>query len=367
MAKRYIWQNSNWPNFTWKDKDLISLVSEARKLQGQLIANADLLGLSDQASLIANEALTTSAIEGEKLDVQSLRSSIAKRLHINIHGSKKIKSRSTDGIVEVLVDSTANYQKELNLERINSWHSSIFAAMPVNHQIEVGNFRTSKESMQVLSGTFEKPIVHFEAPPAKVLLKEFTAFLKWWRTDKEIDGLIRAGVAHLWFITIHPYDDGNGRIARALTEMALAQDEKTGRRLYSISTQILNDRAKYYEILEHTQKSGLDITSWLQWFLKILIKSFIQSQNLFEKSKFISNFWQNQETENLNERQRKVLKKMLELYPEPYVGGMTNKKYVSMTGTSRETAKRDLSELESKGILKVDGKGRSVRYLLSLN
>jgi Fic family protein len=219
--------------------------------------------------------------------------------------------------------------------------------------------------MQVLSGSFEKPVIHFEAPPAKVLRKELKTFLNWWHRDQKMDGLLRAGVAHLWFVTLHPYDDGNGRVTRALTEMALAQDEKTGRRLYSISTQILKDRARYYEVLERTQKGGMDITPWLQWFLEILIKSFTQSQALIKKSHYMSAFWRKPEAEDLNERQRKVLKKMLEIEPESFIGGMTNKKYVSITGTSRESAKRDLAELEAKGILSVEGKGRSVHYNLS--
>ncbi len=366
MAKTYIWQNSSWPNFTWKDKDLISLLSEARKLQGQLIAQADLLGLSDQASLIADEAINTSAIEGEKLDIQSLRSSIAKRLHLEQGHTKNINSKRTDGIVEVLVDATSNYQKDLTLDRINGWHAALFSSSPSHlSKIEIGSVRTSEEPMQVLSGSFEKPIVHFEAPSAKVVSKELKVFFNWWHRDQKIDGLLRAGIAHLWFVTIHPYDDGNGRLTRALTEMALAQDEKTGRRLYSISTQILKDRENYYQILERTQKSGIDVTSWQQWFLEILIKSFTQSQTLIKRSHYLSLFWQNPETEGLNERQRKVLKKMLEFEPEGFLGGMTNRKYVSMTGTSRESAKRDLAELESKGILSIEGKGRSVHYHLS--
>ncbi|MBO9667932.1 MAG: Fic family protein, partial [Bdellovibrio sp.] len=302
----------------------------------------------------------TSAIEGEKLDIQSLRSSIAKRLHLT--NNKNVKSKSTDGIVEVLIDATSNYQSDLTLDRINTWHSALFSASSNPNQIEIGSIRTSAEPMQVLSGSFEKPVVHFEAPPSKYLNKELKAFFKWWSGNQKIDGLLRAGVAHLWFVTLHPYDDGNGRITRALTEMALAQDEKTGRRLYSISTQILKERAKYYEILERTQKSGMDITPWLQWFLEILIKSFTQSQALLKKSRYLSLFWQKPAMEDLNERQRKVLKKMLESEPEAFVGGMTNKKYVSITGTSRESAKRDLAELEAKGILSVEGKGRSVHY-----
>jgi Fic family protein len=366
MAKAYIWQNSKWPDFTWKDKDLIALVSEARKLQGQLIAQAGLLGLSDQALLIADEALNTSAIEGEKLDVQSLRSSIAKRLHLATAGAKNVSSKTTDGIVDVLIDATSNYQKDLTLARINNWHSALFSASFANlNKMKIGSIRNSKETMRVLSGSFEKPIVHFEAPPAKDLPKELKTFLTWWHRDQKIDGLLRAGIAHLWFVTLHPYDDGNGRLSRVLTEMALAQDEKTGHRLYSISTQILKERTKYYEILERTQKAGTDITPWLQWFLEILIKAFTQSQILIKKSHYLSLFWQKPETESLNERQRKVLKKMLESEPEPFVGGMTNKKYVSITGISRESAKRDLAELEKKGILRVEGKGRSVHYHIS--
>ncbi|KYG65976.1 hypothetical protein AZI86_02600 [Bdellovibrio bacteriovorus] len=365
--KKYIWQNPKWPHFIWKAEELIFLLSEARKLQGQLIAQADLLRLKDQASLMAEEALNTSAIEGEKLDIQSLRSSIAKRLHLNSKKTQTIHSEQTDGIVEVLIDATSNYDKNLSLDRINKWHLELLGHSKNFKELEIGSIRTSNEPMQVISGSFEKAIIHFEAPPAMLLSKELKTFIEWWHQDQKIDGILRAGIAHLWFVTIHPYDDGNGRISRALTEMALAQDEKTGRRLYSISTQILKERSQYYKILEQTQKSDMDITRWLQWFLEILIKAFTQSQSLIKKSHYLSMFWHKAETEALNERQRKVLKKMLESEPEGFLGGMTNKKYVSITGTSRESAKRDLSELESKGLLNLEGKGRSVRYHLAVH
>lgn len=365
--KQYIWQRQDWPHFTWDKAELIEVLAQARKLQGQIIAYVDLLGLEDQAQVLLEEAFTTSAIEGEKLDRNSLRSSIANRLGLSKAGLSS-STRAADGLIELLLDATSNYQKSLTVERIHGWHAGLFPTGHSGiHKINVGEFRTSHEPMQVVSGSLDHTKIHFEAPPSKQVPQEVKSFLKWWSHSQKEDGLIRAGIAHLWFVTIHPYDDGNGRLARAITDMALAQDEKTGYRLYSVSAQILKERDAYYEILESIQKNNLDITLWLKWFLEMLTKAFANSQGLIHKAIFVAKFWKHHQATVLNERQRKVIQKMLALEPEGFLGGITNKKYVSITKTSRESAKRDLADLEQKGILKRNpGEGRSVSYSLSL-
>lgn len=220
--------------------------------------------------------------------------------------------------------------------------------------------------MRVISGSMGKEKVHFEAPPSKEVPKEMRMFLKWFNGDSESDGLIRAAIAHFWFITIHPFEDGNGRIARAITDMALAQDEKLSKRVYSISSQIMTDKKKYYDILEKNQKGDGDITGWLQWFLNMFIKSVENSKSLILKAIFVGDFYKFHAETIFNERQQKVIKKLLEHLPSDFTGGLTNKKYVSMTKTSPESAKRDIADLLNKRILlSNEGKGRSTSYRLN--
>lgn len=363
---KYIWQRSEWPELTFKTEIISSTLTKARRLQGQLLANAASIGLHQQASIYIDEAFTTSAIEGEKIDREALGSSVGRRLGIEF---KDHSSRYVDGLVDMLIDATTNFKKELTEKKLHSWQAALFpTGYSGIHQIEVGKFRSSHEPMQVVSGgKIGRQIVLYEAPPAIQLKHEMKRFLFWWQTSQgKVDGLVRAAIAHFWFVSIHPYDDGNGRIARALTDMALAQDEETGSRLYSLSSVIIKERKEYYAILEKTQKSSCDITEWILWFLKLYIKALMNSQGVIDRTLKIAHFWTEHSHILFNERQRKVIKKMLDAGPDGFIGGMTNKKYVSITRTSRESAKRDLADLEQKGIIIRDPakKGRSVSYYL---
>ncbi len=347
----YIWQNEDWTNFRWDSGGILTALSEARSQQGYILGQAESFELKDQGDLITREALSTSALEGESLDKDAIRSSVARRL-----GGDK---RGGDGLVDLLLDATRNYETRLTPERLWAWQAALF---PTGYsgmfKIRTGGWRTGSQPMRV---------GHFEAPPSERVGNEMRAFLKWWNnSENKLDGILRAAIAHFRFVTIHPFEDGNGRLSRALTDMALAQDEKTGMRLYSLSSQIMNDKSEYYRILEETQKGRGDITGWLIWFLTMFGESIENSKKLIRTSLFLGKYFRDLSEIHLRERQLKVLKKMLESYPEEFQGGLTNRKYVAMTKVSPETAKRDLKEMLVKGVLiPGNGKGRSVNYRLN--
>lgn len=366
-GKTYIWQRKNWPNFTWNDSEIITLLGEARKAQGQLLMQAAEIGLETQAQILIDDAQKTSAIEGENLDAQSIRSSVARRLGLPTAGLPA-EQRNIEGLVEMLVDATQNYAKPLSSSRLMGWQAGLFpTGYSSIHKIETGQWRSSAEPMQVISGKIGKGKIHFVAPPSKQISMEMKKFLSWFNKKNKVDGLIRAAIAHFWFVTIHPFEDGNGRLARAITDLALAQDERSNKRCYSLSAQISHERAAYYNILEHTQKGDLDITNWILWFLNAFVRSIENSQHLIDRAVLIGNFWKTHAHVDLNSRQKKVLQKMLESEPQGFIGGITNRKYVSLTRTSPASAKRDLGDLEDKGLLKQNkSKGRSVSYKLVL-
>ncbi len=362
----YIWQNKDWPNFTWASDQLIEGLGSVRKAQGKLIAQAGFMGLESEAEFLIEEALMTSAIEGESLNADSVRSSVAHRLGLPTAGLPP-QQRHIEGLIEMLLDATRMYDKPFNSKRMFGWHAALFpTGYSGLHKINTAKWRSGNTPMQVVSGPIGKEKVHFEAPPAKLVSKEMKTFFNWWsKPPDKLDGLLRAGIAHLWFVTVHPFDDGNGRIARAITDMALAQDEDTGQRFYSLSGQIVKERTDYYDILEQVQKQNCDITQWLEWFLGLFARAISNSGTVIDKVLLVSNFWQQHSQLELNERQLKVIKKLIEAEPEGFVGGINNRKYVSLTKVSRETAKRDLADLEKKNIIKRNaGKGRSVSYSL---
>lgn len=368
MAK-YIWQYPGWPKFTWDDSILIKCLAGARKAQGHILGQAKFLQLKEQAEILVEETLATSAIEGEKLDREGVRSSVAKRLGLSTAGLSEAK-RNGDGVVEVLLDATVKHAAKLNDKRLFGWQAALF---PTGYsgidKINTGNWRTGKEPMQVVSGRMGNAKVHYEAPPSKEVVGEMKVFFQWWNSKSDdLDGILRAAIAHFWFVTIHPFDDGNGRIARAITDMALAQDERTSLRLYSLSSQIIKERKTYYNILERTQKGKGDITEWLKWFLEMFTRSIQNSNKLIEKAIFASKLYEYCDEQGLNDRQRKVVKRMLESFPDDFIGGLTNQKYVSMTKISPETAKRDIRDLVQKKILiQNEGGGRSTSYQLNRN
>jgi Fic family protein len=364
---KYVWQNSKWTNFTWDEKKIQDAFLKAVSAQAFILGQAQIFETKDEANFFTEEAFHTAAIEGEALDRDAIRSSVAKRLGLDTAGMPAVK-RNSDGLVEILIDATTNFSKSMTEKRICGWHAALF---PTGHsgiyKILVGSYRKDSTPMRVVSGRMGKEKIHYEAPPSKKVKSEMEKYLTWLNTsDRTHHGLIRAAIAHLWFITIHPFEDGNERISRALTDMALAQCEKNSKRIYSLSTQILKDRKNYYEVLEKTQKGDGDITDWLIWFFNTFERSIEKSKTVIMRSLFVSQFYKHFLPMNFNSRQWKVLKKLLEQYPVDFSGGLTNKKYVAMTGISAETAKRDLADLLKKdALVKNDGGGRSVSYRIN--
>lgn len=363
---QYIWQHKHWPLMRYDTNALLALHGQVRLAQGKLFAHAGALGLEAESDIMTAEAITTSAIEGEVLELASVRSSVARRLGLSTAGLPQ-PQRDIDGLVEVLLDATRNYADPLTAKRIQAWHGALFpSGYSGLRRIGTGRWRRGGEPMQVVSGRMGRERVHYEAPPAETVAEHMRQYLRWWRGGASLDGLFRAGLAHLWFVSIHPFEDGNGRIARALTDMALAADEGTGRRLYSMSAVIAEERPAYYAVLERTQRGDGEVTLWLQWFLTCLLRAVEGSLQTVLLTESRGRFWQRAADIVINDRQRKVLVRLLEAGPEGFAGGMTNRKYRGMTKTTPETAKRDLRDLVEKGLLRREqGGGRSVRYALT--
>ena len=368
----WIWQQPNWPKFVWDANEISNPLVQARLAQGKLhgvahILNAD---LSSEAltSILIQDGITTSAIEGERLHLDAVRSSVANQLGLPNVGLPK-PDRAIDGLVEVLLDATQKHNQPLTLQRLCNWHGALF---PTGYsglrEIRVGQMRGA-EPMRVVSGRIGHETVHFEAPPYEQIDTEMSRFIDWFNSDdsQTLDGLIRAGVAHLWFITIHPFEDGNGRIARAITDMALAQDERLTMRLFSLSAQILAVREAYYNILESTQKGEMDITAWLKWFLTQIQNAVELAQLTVANTLNKAKFWMSHQTKPLNERQRKALNRMLDAR-DGFEGGMNTRKYMSLTKTSRATAYRELAQMVEWGCLQANEKGgRSSGYLILMD
>lgn len=370
----YIWQNTSWPNFSWNSDLLLKPLGDARFNQGSLIAQIRELGFDIQqtarADVLVEEALKTSAIEGEILNPDAVRSSVGRQLGIPDAGLKNVQDQKADGLVQILLDATTNHSMELTPERLFSWHAALF---PTGYSgmihIIVAKWRDDKGGpMQVVSGPVGNKKVHFEAPPAHLIENEMESFISWLNNKNDMDGILKAALAHLWFITIHPFDDGNGRLARTLTDMLLARDENSPKRFYSFSSQIMAERNDYYDILNFTQKGNLDITPWLNWFLECMNRAILNSNSLLERIMGKARFWKAFAQTKLNDRQTKVINRLLDAGPEGFTGGLKNKKYMGMAHTSRATAQRELSDLVQKKILvKLPGGGRSSSYDLNWN
>ena len=367
---KYIWEHKNWTDFSWSSDELLPHLGQARQAQGKILARVKAMGWplmsQAQAEILTEEAVQTSAIEGEILKRDSVRSSVVRHLGLEETGLRA-SDRHIDGLVEILLDATQNYDKPLTVKRLYSWHGALF---PIGysglHKIRVGKWRN--QAMQVVSGSVGKEKVHYEAPPADRLDKEMKHFLNWWNKSRnKMEGFLRAGVAHFWFVTIHPFDDGNGRIARALTDMALAQDEKLQMRFYSLSSQIMEERNFYYDVLEKSSKGKSDLTPWLTWFLDCFYRAMQKSEQIIGNVLAKAEFWQHHSQTEMNERQRKVVNRLLDTGRGEFKGGLTTRKYVSLAKTSRATAFREIDDLVEKKVLIKDpsSKGRSVRYDLN--
>ncbi len=366
---KYIWEYKNWFDFRYNKAALLAPLSRLRVLQGKLLGRVASLNIKleteAQAAVLVEEAVRTAEIEGEKLNRDAVRSSVAKRLGLPL--GVGVQDRNADGLVDVLLDAVRFYNKPLTLKRLNSWQAALFpSGYSGLRKIRAGKLR-SYEPMQVVSGPVGKERVHFEALPKERLDEEMKLFLKWWHLSLgRMDGVLRAAAAHLRFVTIHPYEDGNGRLARALTDMALAQDEKLNVRFYSVSSQIMLTRDEYYKILEDVQRCRVDVTEWFLWFIKCATASIEHSQDIIGNVLMRVEFWKRYAQTELNERQKKVLSRILEAEPGNFIGGLTTRKYVSIAKVSRATAFREIADMLKKKVLRqLPGKGRSAHYDLN--
>ena len=366
---KYIWDKQQWPNFKWQSNKLISDLSKARFLQGDLLGKICSLGFEQseesRSEILTKETIKTAAIEGVRLDEEAVRSSVARRLGLP-KGGYTAPDRNIEGLIDVIMDATTNYKKPLTTKRLKSWQAALFpTGYSGLNKIITGNWR-GKMPMQVVSGPMGREKIHFEAPPWNRVEKEMKMFIDWWeKKSKGIDGILRAGIAHLYFVTVHPFEDGNGRIARAITDKALAQDENLARRDYSLSARIMVERKGYYHILGKSQKGTMDITEWLVWFLKCYCGAINDSKKLVSGVLLKAAFWQDHAQTILNKNQRKVINRLLEAGQGGFAGGLSTRKYVGITRVSRATAYRDINDLMEKKVLaKSKGKGRSVTYEL---
>jgi len=362
----YLWERARWPGFTWDRPALSSQLARVSREQGRLLGKMAAMGLDlrGEAHLrtLTQDVVKSSEIEGEQLDTEQVRSSIARQLGMDVAGLVP-SDRNVDGIVELMLDATGNYTKPLTVQRLLAWHKALFpAGRSAMHEIAVGKWRDdSTGPMQVVSGRVGKQKVHYQAPPAKRVAGEMKKFLQWFAKPGDIDPLLFASLAHLWSVTIHPFDDGNGRIARAIADMALARSEKTGQRFYSMSAQIRRERNEYYEILESTQKGDLDVTRWHVWFLNCLERAIDGTQETLGTVLDKARFWERFAKEPLNERQIRVLNKLL----DGFEGKLTTSKWAKLAKTSQDTAHRDILDLIARGAMKKDDSGgRSTSYSL---
>src|SRR5215469_2269064 len=365
--KRYIHELKDWPRFHWKQEKLAPRLAEVRHRQGRLIGRMETLGfpLRDEAVLqtLTEEVIKSSEIEGEFLDRAQVRSSIARRLGLDIGGLTPA-DRNVEGVVEMMLDATQRYAERLTEERLFGWHAALFpTGRSGMSKITVGEWRTDKTGpMQVVSGSIGKERVNFEAPGAGRLKREMKRFLDWLNRDDGMDLVLKAGMAHLWFVTIHPFDDGNGRIARAIADMVLARSEDSPQRFYSMSAQIRQERKAYYEILEATQKGELDITVWLEWFLECLGRAFERAETILATVLNKARFWDRFMKVEFNERQREIVNRLL----NGFEGKLTTSKWAKLAKCSQDTALRDVEDLIRKKVLvKNAAGGRSTSYSLA--
>ncbi|MGE4240769.1 MAG: Fic family protein [Ramlibacter sp.] len=372
----YLWQAPRWPAMRWDALATTSAIAGARIAEGRMLGLASTLGVADMASLQlagwTQEALATAAIEGENLQLHSVRASAARRLGLADHAVSASDPRA-EATLEVLEAAITQWQRPITQDDLFAWHAALFpTGRSGATRIVVGGWRTHAEPMQIVTPHWRKPdVVHYEAPPSAHVPQHMTALLEWFNVHSrrpEIDGLVRAAIAHLWFEAIHPFEDGNGRIGRALAELALAQDMRSDRRLFSLSAQLAQDRAGYYAQLQAvTGQGGLDVTSWVQWFLGRIESAFDASLQSMQKALSQSVYWNdvNARHATLTASQRKALGRLLEAEPAGFAGGMSTEKYVNLTGASRATAYRELTHLSELGLLIRSGQGRGTRYRLA--
>jgi Fic family protein len=363
-VSKYIYQYQNWTSFTWNDASINAIFGEVRHLQGKISGQMNAVGFSSKAettlTALTLDVVKSFEIEGERLNYEQVRSSIARRLGINVAGLVP-SDRIVDGVVEMMLDATQNFQKLLTEERLFGWHAALFpTGFSSMHKIEVGQYRTGV--MQVVSGPMGKEKIHYEAISPTMVKDEMDKFLNWLNDESKIDPVLKAAIAHFWFIIIHPFDDGNGRIARAIADLLLTRAEHNSERFYSMSSQILVEKKQYYAVLQKVQHSSGDITEWLDWFLHCLKNALLAIEITLQQILQKAAFWKLHETTHFNARQRLVLNKLL----DGFEGKLKSSKWAKMAKCSPDTALRDIKDLMEKGILQQEqAGGRSTNYELS--
>lgn len=362
----YIHELPNWPQFSWNTEKLAGPLADLRHRQGKLLGRMEALGFTMREEAVLEtltlDVLKSSEIEGEMLDSNQVRSSIARRLGIEVAGVEVI-DRNIDGVVDMMLDATQHYMDDLTEERLFSWQAALFpTGRSGMYKITAGAWRTGQNGpMQVVSGAFGKEKIHFQAPDAGRVPKEMSAFLQWFNGTDNMDPVLKSAIAHFWFVTIHPFDDGNGRIARAIADLQLSRADGTAQRFYSMSAQIRKERNDYYTILEKSQKGNLDITNWIEWFFNCLGRSLDNVEETLKNVHRKGRFWKHVVSVELNSRQRLMMNKML----EGFEGKMNTSKWAKLTKSSPDTSLRDINDLIEKGILVKDSAGgRSTGYLL---
>ncbi len=364
MNTVYLWQNSKFPHFEWDTNALMTPLGEAHRLQGLLLGRMSALGfegLSQQVEAITQEIIGSSQIEGVTLNADSVRSSVARHLGLETAGNER-SDHYTEGVVNAMMQATQAFAEPLTAERMFGWHAAFFpTGYSDGYKITVANWRTGDEPMQVVSGPMGKEKVHFVAPPSDLVPEMMETFIHWVNSVESTDPLLRAAVAHLWFVTVHPFDDGNGRMARTITEMMLARADNSGQRFYSLSAEIMKQRKAYYDALEKAQKGSPDITAWLLWFIHALHNALDFSIQTTDRVLQKASFWSAHKELELNERQRKIINRLW----DGFDGKLTTQKYAKINHCSQDTALRDIQSLIEKGILrKTDEGGRSTNYEL---
>lgn len=362
---KYIWQQEGWPHMQWDDTSFSNILAEINLLRGKLLGRVSMFGFEEQnlsmLESMTQEIVHSAKIEGEELNRDSVRSSVACQLGLEYEGLKN-SDHYTEGVVQVMIDAVQQHDMPLDAERLFSWHAALFPTGRSGiHKILVGDWRQGEEPMQVVSGPLGHEKIHYEAPASKDVPDMMSDFLRWFDSENTLDPLVKTAVMHLWFVTIHPFDDGNGRICRTLTELLLSRADQTSQRYYSLSSEILNHRKDYYQYLEQAQKGGLDVTPWIRWFLQTLK---LALEAAFEKTEGVlrkSRFWDAHRSVSINERQRKVLNMLF----DGFEGKLNSSKWYKINHCSQDTANRDIRDLIAKGILKLTGEGgRSTNYEL---
>jgi Fic family protein len=364
----YIWERENWPKFAWQTDRIVAKLATVRHVQGRLLGRMEGLGfrLKQEAQLhtLTQDVIKSSEIEGERLDADQVRSSIARRLGMDIAGLVAA-DRNVEGVVEMMLDATQNFDKPLTAKRLFDWHASLFpTGRSGMTRIKVGAWRDDADGpMRVISGPMGRERVHYQAPPAEHVPAEMKALLRWFSTDADLDPVLKSGLAHFWFVTVHPFEDGNGRIARAIADLALARSEESPQRFYSMSSRIRHERKAYYDVLEQSQQGTLDITRWLDWFLDCLGRALADADTTLSCVMQKAKFWERYAQAGLNDRQIKVLNRIL----DGFEGKMTSSKWAKLAKCSQDTAYRDIQDLIQKGALKrTPSGGRSTSYELNL-